>query len=64
MGPIAIIVINIAIKNKTLWMILHQKTQVPNIRMIDKAKAHMIAYEIKKGQKVHWCMLAKWTIHD
>jgi hypothetical protein len=51
-------------KVETLWMILHQRTQVPNTRMINKPEARGIAYEIKKGQKVNWCVLAEWTIRD
>jgi hypothetical protein len=46
-------------KVETLWMIMHQRTQVPNIRMINKAETCKIAYEIKIGKKVNSCMLAK-----
>jgi hypothetical protein len=49
---------------ETLWMITHQRTQVPNIRMINKAKTHGIVYEIKTRKKVNWCVLAKWTIRN
>ncbi len=37
---------------------------MPNIQMINKVEACGIAYEIKIGKKVNWCMLAMWTIHD
>lgn len=46
-------------KVETLWMIMHQRTQVPNIQMINKAEAYGITYEIKIGKKVNWCALAK-----
>jgi hypothetical protein len=49
-------------KVETLWMIMHQRTKVPNIRMINIAEAHEITYEIKTMKKVNWCDLIKWTI--
>jgi hypothetical protein len=49
---------------KTLWMIMHQRTQVPNIQMINKVEAHGIAYEIKMWKKVNWHGLVEWTIRD
>jgi hypothetical protein len=38
---------------ETLWTIMHQKTQVPNIRMINKAETCGIAYKIKTWKKVN-----------
>jgi hypothetical protein len=38
---------------ETLWMIMHQRTQAPNARMINKAEACGIAYKIKTGKKVN-----------
>jgi hypothetical protein len=40
-------------KVETLWMIMHQKKQVPNTQLINKAEAHEIAYEIKIIKKVN-----------
>jgi hypothetical protein len=48
----------------TLWMIMHQRKQVPNTQMINKAEAHEIAYEIKIKKKVNWCILVEWIIHN
>jgi hypothetical protein len=41
------------VKVETLWMIMHQRTQVPNIQMINKVEACKIAYEIKTRKKVN-----------
>jgi hypothetical protein len=40
-------------KVETLWMIMHQRTQVPNTWMINIAKAPRITYEIKIGKRVN-----------
>jgi hypothetical protein len=49
---------------KTLWMIMHQRIEVPNTQMINKIEVCEIAYEIKTRKKVNWCVLAKWTIRN
>jgi len=51
-------------KVETLWMVMHQKKQVPNTQMINRAEAHEIAYEIKIKKKVNLCILVEWTIHN
>ncbi len=38
---------------ETLWMIMHQITQVSNTQMINQAKARKIAYEIKTRKKMN-----------
>jgi hypothetical protein len=45
---------------ETLWMIMHQKTQMPNIHMINKVEAPGFVIK-KKGKKVKWCILVVWT---
>ncbi len=52
------------VRVKTLWMIMHQRTQMPKTRMINRVEASEIAYEIKIGKKVNWCVLVEWTIHN
>jgi hypothetical protein len=48
-----------------LWMITHQRTQVPNTRLINLAEAKGLVYENKKGKKaVNWCVHAEWTFRD
>jgi hypothetical protein len=47
---------------ETLWMIMHQRTQVPNTWMINKAETCKIVYKIKIRKKVNWCVLVEWTI--
>ena len=48
-----------------LWMITHQRTQVPNTRLINLAEAKGLAYEKKKGKKsINWCVHAEWTCRD
>ena len=48
-----------------LWMITHQRTQVPNTRLINLAEAKGLVYENKKGKKaVNWCVHAEWTCRD
>jgi hypothetical protein len=48
-----------------LWMITHQRTQVPNTRLINLAEAKGVVYENKKGKKaVNWCVHAEWTCRD
>jgi hypothetical protein len=37
---------------ETLWMVTHQRTQVPSSRLINNAEAHEIVYE-KKGKQVN-----------
>jgi len=50
-------------KVETLWMMLHQKNQVPCNRMINKAEAKGIIYEWK-GKLVNWCVFVRWMIWD
>jgi hypothetical protein len=50
-------------KIKTLWMILHQRTQVPCNHMINKVEAKGIVYEWK-GKLVNWCVFVGWMIWD
>jgi hypothetical protein len=52
-------------KVEHLWMITHQRTQVPNTRLINLAEAKGIVYELRKGKDaVNWCVHAEWTCHD
>jgi hypothetical protein len=48
---------------ETLWMAMHQKTQVLHTHMINKEKARGIVFEQKSNQ-VNWCVFIKWTIYD
>jgi hypothetical protein len=45
------------------WMITHQKSKLPNSRLINKAEARGYVVE-NKGVKVNWCVLAEWTVRD
>ena len=52
-------------KVERLWMITHQRTQVPNTRLINLAEAKGIVYEQQKGKAaVNWCVHAEWTCRD
>lgn len=52
-------------KVERMWMITHQRTQVPNTRLINAAEAKGLAYELKKGEKaVNWCVHAEWSCRD
>ncbi len=44
---------------ETLWMIMHQRTHVPNTRMINQAETCRIAYEIKIMKKMNQCVLVE-----
>jgi hypothetical protein len=44
-------------------MVTHQRTQVPNTRLINAAEAKGLVYEIKK-KDMNWCLHAEWTCHD
>jgi hypothetical protein len=46
-----------------LWMIMHQKTQMPNTYTINKVEAPGFVYK-KMAKKINWCILAVWTIHN
>jgi predicted GNAT family N-acyltransferase len=50
-------------KVETLWMISHQRTQVPCNRMINKVEAKGIIYEWK-GKPMNWCVFVRWMIWD
>ena len=48
-----------------LWMITHQRTQMPNTRLINLSEAKGVVYENKKRKKdVNWCVHAEWTCCD
>ena len=51
-------------KVEYLWMVTHQRTQVPNTRLINAAEAKGLVYEIKKKKDVNWCSHAEWTCRD
>jgi hypothetical protein len=51
------------IKVETLWMISHQRTQVPCNLMINKVEAKDIIYGWK-GKPVNWCVFVGWMICD
>jgi hypothetical protein len=50
-------------KVETLWMISHQRTQVPCNLMINKVEAKGIIYGWK-GKPVNWCVFVRWMIWD
>lgn len=45
-------------------MICHQRTVLPNTRLINKAEARGITYERLKGKRVNWCAFAEWTCRN
>ena len=45
-------------------MICHQKTMVPNTRMVNVSEAKGFAYEIVKKRETNWALFAKWTCRD
>ena len=51
-------------KVETMWMICHQKTVVPNTRMVNVSEAKGFAYEIVKKKKTNWALFAEWTCRD
>jgi hypothetical protein len=46
-------------KVETMWMICHQKTVVPNTRMLNVSEAKGFAYEIVKKKKTNWALFAE-----
>ena len=51
-------------KVETMWMICHQKTVVPNTRMVNVSEAKGFAYEIVKKKECNWALFAEWTCRD
>lgn len=51
-------------KVERLWMITHQRTQVPNTRLINVSEAKGLVYEITKKKDVNWCVHAEWSCRD
>ena len=51
-------------KVETMWMICHQKTVVPNTRMVNVSEAKGFAYEIVKKKDTNWALFAEWTCRD
>ena len=51
-------------KVETMWMICHQKTVVPNTRMVNVSEAKGFAYEIVKKKETNWALFAEWTYRD
>lgn len=51
-------------KVERLWMITHQRTSVPNTRLINVAEAKGLVYEIVKGKEVNWCIHGEWTCRE
>ena len=49
---------------ETMWMICHQKTVVPNTRMVNVSEAKGWAYEIVKKRDTNWALFAEWTCRD
>ena len=49
---------------ETMWMICHQKTVVPNTRMVNVSEAKGFAYEIVKKKDTNWALFAEWTYRD
>ena len=45
-------------------MICHQKTVVPNTRMVNVSEAKGFAYEIVKKKETNWALFAEWTCRD
>ena len=45
-------------------MICHQKTVVPNTRMVNVSEAKGWAYEIVKKRETNWALFAEWTCRD
>ncbi len=48
---------------ENLFMVTHQRTQVPNTHIINKAEVKGIICK-RKGKDVNWCVHTKWTIRD
>lgn len=46
------------------WMITHQRSSIPNSRLINVAEAKGHTYEIVKGKKTNWCLHAEWTCRE
>jgi hypothetical protein len=44
-----------------IWMIVHQRPQVPINHLINKVEARGIVYE-RKGKKVNCTIFIEWTI--
>ena len=51
-------------KVETMWMICHQKTVVPNTRMVNVSEAKGFAYELVKKKETNWALFAEWTCRD
>lgn len=49
---------------ESMWMICHQKTVVPNTRMVNVSEAKGWAYEIVKKRETNWALFAEWTCRD
>jgi hypothetical protein len=49
---------------ESMWMICHQKTVVPNTRMVNVSEAKGWAYEIVKKKETNWALFAEWTCCD
>lgn len=47
-------------KIELIWMQTHQRTQVPNTRMINLAEAKGLVYEKKANKQTNWCVHAEW----
>ena len=49
---------------ETIWMICHQKTIVPKMRMVNVLEAKGFAYKILKKKDTNWALFAEWTCHN
>jgi hypothetical protein len=43
------------------WMICHQRTSVPNTRLVNISEARGWTYELLKGKPTNWVVHAEWT---
>jgi hypothetical protein len=43
------------------WMICHQRTSLPNTRLINISEARGFLYEVLKGKPTNWAVRAEWT---
>lgn len=55
---------NFVEKVERTWMLTHQRTSVPNTRLINVAEAKGLAYELLPNKKTNWCLHAEWTCRD
>ena len=46
------------------YMICHQRSVLPNNRLINKVEAGGITYEKLKAKNVNWCAFAEWTCRN